>query len=232
MCPASPALTEDKPRTIPIEDRAGLFLIYRIPEKRVGSEFQRINRHFNHMMDEVRDLKISVYEEKLKAQAIRSSFLAHQIRPHFILNTLNILYSYEPEEFPLIQKMILYLSKYFRYVVNAGSDFVTLGHELEHIRNYFEIQQARFKRTFRAEVSWESEVSGCFVPPLLIQTFAENAIKHAFTPGEIIEILVTARRASPERVCGRGHQLYPPAYSGRYLPFYIMGLPGLIYLLL
>ncbi len=59
-------------------------------------------------------------------------FLSQQIQPHFILNAMNILYSYEKEEYPLIQKMILCLSKYFRYVVNANTDFVklSLGNEI------------------------------------------------------------------------------------------------------
>ena len=167
---------------------------YRIEERSAGSEFDRINRSFNAMMDDVRDLKISLYEEQLKAQKIKMGFLAQQIRPHFILNALNILYSYEPEEYALSQRMILCLSKYFRYVVNANMDFVPLRQELDHIRNYFEIQQARFRRTFRAGVACDEDAGRCLIPPLLIQSFAENAIKHAFTPGEIIDISVSARR--------------------------------------
>ncbi|MBQ9412706.1 MAG: histidine kinase [Oscillospiraceae bacterium] len=167
-------------------------LDYRIPGKARGSEFERINGSFNHMMDEVRDLKISLYDEQIKGEKIRIGFLAQQIRPHFILNALNILYSYEPEEFALAQRMILCLSRYFRYVVNANRDFVPLERELEHIQNYFEIQQARFRNTFRAEVRWESDTASLTVPPLLVQSFAENAIKHALTPGRTVDISVTA----------------------------------------
>ena len=166
---------------------------YRIDTARKhGSEFDALNRHFNHTMDEVRDLKISVYEEKLKTQKIHLRFLSQQIRPHFILNTLNILYSYEKEDFPLIQRMILCLSRYFRYVINANEDYVLLGQEIEHIRNYFEIQQARFLRTFRSEVECDENLYSCMIPPLLIQSFAENAIKYALRPGEIIRIMIRA----------------------------------------
>ena len=167
---------------------------YRIPDRSVGSEFDRINGHFNHMMDEVSELKISVYEQKLKSEKIRMGFLSQQIQPHFILNTLNILYSYEPEEYPLSRKMILCLSKYFRYVVNANEDFVELGQELKHIRNYFEIQQARFLHAFRATVEYDEDLAGCLIPPLIVQNFTENAIKHSFVPGRIVEITVRAWR--------------------------------------
>lgn len=165
---------------------------YRIPQSNVGSDFDHINSHFNRMMDEVSELKISMYEQQLKTDKIRLAFLSQQIHPHFILNALNILYSYEPEEYPLIQKMILCLSKYFRYVVNANEDFVELGQEFQHIQNYLDIQQARFLRAFRAEIDYDPDVAGCLIPPLIIQTFIENAIKHALVPEEIIAIRVHA----------------------------------------
>lgn len=165
---------------------------YRIPDSSVGSEFDRINGHFNHMMDEVSELKISMYEQQLKTEKIRMGFLSQQIQPHFILNTLNILYSYEPEEYLLSRKMILCLSKYFRYVVNANADFVKLGQELKHIRNYFEIQQARFLNAFRAAVECGKDLEDCLIPPLIVQNFTENAIKHSFVPGQVIEITVRA----------------------------------------
>ena len=167
---------------------------YRIPDRSVGSEFDRINGHFNHMMDEVSELKISMYEQKLKSEKIRMGFLSQQIQPHFILNTLNILYSYEPEEYLLSRKMILCLSKYFRYVVNANADFVELGQELKHIQNYFEIQQARFLHAFQTTVEYDEELAGCLIPPLIVQNFTENAIKHSFVPGQVIEIAVRAWR--------------------------------------
>ena len=177
-----------------IETVEGGNLDYRIPEKEQGTEFNRINRSFNHMMDQVEELKISVYEEQLKAQKIKLGFLAQQIKPHFILNTLNILYSYEQEEFPLIQRMIVYLSRYFRYVINANQDFVTLGQEMEHLRNYFEIQQARYVRTFEASVDFDPDLADCLIPPLLLQSFAENSIKYALLPDRIVQIRVTAEK--------------------------------------
>lgn len=166
---------------------------YRIEEGLPGSEFERINREFNHTMEEVSRLKIDVYEQELEKQAIRLKFLSQQIQPHFILNTLNILYSYEQDEFPLIQKMILCLSRYFRYIVNANRDEVPLKAEMEHIRNYFEIQQARYPDTFFAFVEYDETIAGCMVPPLLIQNFAENSIKHSIKIGNHINIFVIAQ---------------------------------------
>ncbi len=173
---------------------------FRIQEEKTGSEFVRINQNFNRMMDEVSTLKIDVYEEKLEKQQIKMKFLSQQIQPHFILNAMNILYSYEQEEYPLIQKMILCLAKYFRYIVNANSDFVRLKDEMEHIRNYFEIQQVRYPKTFFAMVEYEEEIADCLVPPLLIQNFAENAIKHSLKIGNKIDIFVIAQKYKEDTV--------------------------------
>lgn len=127
-------------------------------------------------------------------------FLSQQIQPHFILNTLNILYSYEQEEYPLIQKMILCLAKYFRYIVNANSKFVLLSEEMDHIRNYFEIQQVRYPETFFAYVEYDEEIADCLVPPLLIQNFAENAIKHSLKIGNNIDIFVIGQKYGEDAV--------------------------------
>ena len=175
-------------------------LEYRIDENCSSMEFTQINRSFNRMMDQVSDLKIHVYEIQLEKQQIKMKFLSQQIQPHFILNTLNILYSYEQEEYPLIQKMILLLSRYFRYIVNANSDFVTLKKEMDHIRNYFDIQQVRYPETFFAMVEYAEEIEDCLVPPLLIQNFAENSIKHSIRIGNHIDIFVIAQKYDEEHL--------------------------------
>lgn len=173
---------------------------FRITEKSTGSEFEQINKNFNRMLDEMSELKIDVYEQQLEKEKIRRCFLSQQIQPHFILNAMNILYSYEQDEYPLIQKMILCLSQYFRYIVNANTDFVELKNEMLHIRNYFEIQRARYPEEFFAIVEWDEELDNCLIPPLLIQNFVENAIKHSLMIGNSIDIFVIAKKMGDEKI--------------------------------
>lgn len=173
---------------------------FRITEKSAGSEFEQINKNFNRMLDEMSELKIDVYEQQLEKEKIRRCFLSQQIQPHFILNAMNILYSYEQDEYPLIKKMILCLSQYFRYIVNANTDFVELKNEMLHIRNYFEIQRARYPEEFFAIVEWDEELDNCLIPPLLIQNFVENAIKHSLMIGNSIDIFVIAKKMGDEKI--------------------------------
>ena len=163
---------------------------YRIKTGKEGREFEQINRSFNDMMEQVQELKIGVYEKELERKDIKMRYLSQQIQPHFILNAMNILYSYEPEEYNLIQKMVLCISKYFRYIVKVNARFVTLKQEMEHIQNYFEIQKARFPDLFFSIVEYEEGLKDALIPPLIVQNFAENAIKHSLKIGNKITIFV------------------------------------------
>ncbi len=163
-----------------------------------GREFEQINRNFNSMMEQVRDLKIDAYETELARKDIYMQYLSRQIQPHFILNALNIMYSYEADEYPLIQKMILCLSKYFRYIVRVNTRFVDLQHEMEHIRNYFEIQKIRYMDSFSYEVEYDEDLSDVMIPVLLVQNFAENTVKYSMKSGKGVLVRVTAQHWNSE----------------------------------
>lgn len=167
-------------------------LDYRIETSREGREFEQMNRNFNAMMEQIKDLKIETYEKELERRDIKMRYLSQQIQPHFILNAMNIIYSYEPEEYPQIQRMVQCISKYFRYVVKMNARFVWLSQEMDHIKNYFEIQKARFPELFFAVVEYEEGLGNAWIPPLLVQNFAENAIKYSLKIGKKVSIFVIA----------------------------------------
>lgn len=165
-------------------------LDYQISIEKESREFEQINQNFNEMLTQVKDLKIDVYEQELEKKNIKMRYLSQQIQPHFILNALNIIYSYEPDEYPLIQKMVLCISKYFRYIIKTNAEFVMLSQEMDHIKNYFEIQYARYPGLFFSIVEYEEDLATALIPPLIVQSFAENAIKHSLKIGNKISIFV------------------------------------------
>ena len=175
-------------------------LQYQIPASDISGEFAILDDSFNTMIRQLRDTKIAAYESEVERQRIQMRYLSQQIQPHFVLNTLNILYSYEPEEYPLIQKMILCLSKYFRYIVKVHSDFVELSQELDHIKNYFEIQMARYPEQFDYYVESEEGMDDLLIPPLLIQNFTENSIKYAISMEKKVSIYVLVQFYENDRM--------------------------------
>jgi len=161
----------------------------RIEVNPVTEEFQIVNDTFNKMMAEISELKINIYEEKISRQNIELMYLQMQVNPHFYLNTLNILYSLaRTQKYDLIQEMVMCLIKHFRYMFKKDSSFVSLGEELEHVKNYIYIQQMRFIDMIKCEISVPDFLRDLRIPSLLIVMFVENSVKYAITPENAISI--------------------------------------------
>lgn len=167
---------------------------YRIALENItdNNEFSRLMERFNQMMDELNELENNLYKTKIREQKAKLKYISQQIRPHFILNALNLLYTYEINEFELVKKMVLYLTKYFRYIVNLQVDYVILENDFQHVKTYLQIQKERYLDRLDYVVEWEKQVSGILIPPLIVQTFVENCIKYGFKNEEKMYIFVLA----------------------------------------
>ncbi|MBO9599582.1 MAG: histidine kinase, partial [Cohnella sp.] len=155
-------------------------LEYRLKEGK-SKEFQLITMQFNRMAEQIGDLKIDVYEEKMKVQQAELKHLQAQINPHFFMNSLNIVYHLvELQRYGLIKKMIGHLVSYFRFIMSTNDAWITLSSELQHIRNYMEIQMVMYPDKLSFHERLPKAFEDMLVPPLLVQPFVENAIKHGF----------------------------------------------------
>ncbi|MBO1510628.1 sensor histidine kinase [Metabacillus bambusae] len=179
-----------------------------IPQSHSSYEFEVMNKTFNSMASEIKELKINVYEEQLNSQKAELRHLQLQINPHFFLNSLNIIYTLaQVKQYNLIQEMALCLVHYFRYMFRSNSDFVLLDEEIEHTQNYLKIQVMRFPDNLTYDISLPDDLKNCAVPPLLIQTFVENTIKHAVTMDGSIHISINVKLSEldPEHLQIRIH---------------------------
>ena len=91
------------------------------------------------------------------------------------------------------------LARFFRISLSRGKSIITLGDELEHVRNYLMIQHMRFKNKFSYEIRANEEVLGLGSIKLMLQPLVENAIYHGmeFMDGDG-EILVDAWKDGPD----------------------------------
>lgn len=145
-------------------------------------ELEQANSQFKNLMRQIKKLKIDIYEKELEKQKTMMNYLQLQIRPHFFLNCLNTIYSMaQTQLYEEIMKMSMITSNYFRYIFQNTQDLVPVKNELEHIKNYMEIQKMRYGDTFSYEIHAEEGTENIRIPPILIQTFIENAIKHSNT---------------------------------------------------
>ncbi|WP_337102657.1 sensor histidine kinase [Paenibacillus sp. YIM B09110] len=155
-------------------------LDYRLKEEN-SKEFQLITQQFNRMAEQIGNLKIDVYEENMKVQQAELKHLQAQINPHFFMNSLNIVFHLvELQKYSLIKKMIGHLVSYFRFIMSTNDAWITLASELNHIRNYMEIQMVMYPNKLSFQERVTKDLENALIPPLLVQPFVENAIKHGF----------------------------------------------------
>jgi len=152
-------------------------------------EFRIVNDTFNHMMAEIKNLRISVYEEQLNKHKAELQHLQLQIKPHFFINTLNMMHTLaRMKDVQRMEEISLCLVRYFRYMFQSNLSLVALKDELQHVRNYMRIQELRFPDQIVFDMQADEYLLRTPVPPLIVHTFVENAVKHGVTMDEPVRI--------------------------------------------
>ena len=149
----------------------------------------RINQYIqtNHALkDELQSRLVALNETQILA-------LQQQINPHFLSNTLNLMYITATEaldyDHPLPQ-MILNTSSLIRYAIEP-SKMVSFGTELSQTDIYLEILQQRYDRKLKILHEIAPDTLDAMVPRLFIQPIIENAVFHGFSPRQESECVLT-----------------------------------------
>lgn len=151
---------------------------YLAEEYRV-EEFTEMKETFNTMLESIRNLKVSAYEQQLQAQEAKLQYLQIQIRPHFYLNCLKNLYALSASgENRKLQRMILVLSEYMRGIIRENENLVTIEDEVKSIKNYLELQQMSLSNPPDYRIDVDSSLKYLKIPPMAILTFVENSVKY------------------------------------------------------
>ena len=167
---------------------------YRIPEFKASREFVGMRNSFNNMASEIETLKIQQYEEALEREQMMLQNLLLQIRPHFLLNFFNQIFSMaELEDYDGIKKSSLYLSRFFRHLFRSDR-VATYRSELELVDAYLELMEERFTDCFTVTKDYDEKVMEYRVPPLIVQNFVENIFKYAVSDGNLIDIRLSLRK--------------------------------------
>ena len=136
-----------------------------------------LKRKHDKLESRHRQTELQHHITELEMQALRA-----QMSPHFIFNCLNSI-----NRFILKNEMEAasnYLTKFSRLIrmvlTHSKKTFISLEDELEMLRLYLDMERLRFKDAFEYSIIFKNsvDVGNVFVPPLLLQPFAENAIWH------------------------------------------------------
>ncbi len=140
-------------------------------------------------------LEVSVKEAELRA-------LQSQVNPHFFFNSLSSIRALVYEDAGAAARAINQLAGMMRHSLQAGHQATArLDEELAAVNAYLDMEKLRFDERLQLAVDVPPELGGVMLPPMVLQTLAENAVRHGVerTTGPC-RIRIAARR-EPGRVC-------------------------------
>ncbi len=140
------------------------------------------------------DAENSAVELENQRLSAELSFLKSQVNPHFLFNTLNNIYALSVNNDPVASESILKLSHLLRYLLQeAQSETVSINKEIEHLKQYIDLQKLRLTKKVNVNFEVATDSSGFSIAPLLLLPFVENAFKYGISAHEAskIDIILT-----------------------------------------
>ncbi|RUS49082.1 ATP-binding protein [Cohnella sp. AR92] len=115
-----------------------------------------------------------------EAAASEMAFLQSQIKPHFLYNALGTIMSLCYTDGQRAGELLAVLSRYLRLIFRQErrGEEVTLAEEIDLVKAYSDIEQARFGDRLELNIDIDETLFGVPVMPLTIQPLVENAIRH------------------------------------------------------
>ncbi|WP_411768739.1 sensor histidine kinase [Winogradskyella sp. A3E31] len=134
--------------------------------------------YFNATENRILKLKNTHIETQLSA-------LRAQMNPHFLFNSLNVIYSMAIEQKKDVTKAIVELSNLLRYVIyDSDTERVTLKQEVELIKNYITFQSYRSLNPELIEFNTNIESIAFKIYPMLLLPLLENSFKYGLSPDD------------------------------------------------
>ena len=142
-------------------------------------------------------------EQALTLDAAQSELkaLRAQINPHFLFNALNTIAALIPEKPDQAEQTVERLAEIFRYTVRRSDrEWVRLSEEIDFVRSYLEVEQAHFGDRLQVSIDVEDATGHTRIPAMIIQTLAENAIKHGVAAVRGVGVIRVSARSTGRHV--------------------------------
>lgn len=124
--------------------------------------------------EQLKNLKLESLKNEIELQNLRS-----QLNPHFMFNAMNSIRALVDENPKQAKQSITQLSNILRNALIHGKDStISVKDELAIVDDYLSLEKIRFEERLTIERNISSSSLNCKIPPLLLQTLVENAIKH------------------------------------------------------
>lgn len=163
--------------------------------------------------EEVRNLRLEAANREGQLANLRA-----QLNPHFMFNALNGIRALIDEDPAKAKQSITQLSAILRNAMSTVKRrTVPLGEELDIVKDYLELERMRFEERLRTRFDVDQSLEREPVPPMLLQTLVENAVRHGIaklTQGG--EVVVSVQR-------GMNSLVMSVRNTGTYVPGQVNG---------
>lgn len=138
---------------------------------------------FYHLFDRYNRLEIEKLQLAAEVKDAELRALKSQVNPHFIFNALNSVRALIDEDPPRARLAVTQLANLLRYSLqSAQAETVAFEDELRVVNDYLALEQVRHEERLRLKLDIAPETLRLAVPPLLLQTLVENAVKYGISP--------------------------------------------------
>jgi signal transduction histidine kinase len=140
----------------------------------LGVVLENVRFREQRRQQEEREQQLRLLASRAELRALRA-----QINPHFLFNALNAIAGLIPDDPALADETVEQLAQVFRYTLRKSEkEWTRLDDEVEFVRAYLLVEQARFGGRLRVEFDIEARAEAAPIPAMSIQPLIENAVKH------------------------------------------------------
>ncbi|WP_120461611.1 sensor histidine kinase [Paenibacillus aceti] len=159
-------------------------------------DIAELGNTLNTMLDQLQQLIHDIEQEQEQKRVMELEALFMQIRPHFLINTLNsikcsLILSNDKLHSGIIDSLMSLLRAYLK--VNEPT---SLAEECKLLAHYVDIMKVRNEIPLKLVINLDPATEGLIVPKLILQPLVENAIVHGFVDHPSPRITVSSRQVA------------------------------------
>lgn len=162
------------------EETVGTLKLYKREEHNITHLDEELALGLGQLFSTQIEVSRVTLQEKLLVDAELKALQA-QINPHFLFNAINTIQSFMGIDGKRAKLLLTSLATLFRKSLNAPADFVEFSTEIDYIKSYLEIEEARFGDRLQVDFCIR-ENHKVKLPPLILQPIVENAVIHGILP--------------------------------------------------
>jgi sensor histidine kinase YesM len=159
-----------------------------------------------HYFDKSRVQEVKNLQLESSQKESELSNLKNQLNPHFMFNAMNSIRALVDEDPILAKKSITQLSNLLRNTLLQGKKrLITVTDEVMIVNDYLALEKIRFEERLEFKADVKPITQKAFLPPLIIQTLVENAIKHGISKKAVGGLVAVYISKVEDNICIEVH---------------------------